>query len=50
MAADPRPIPADVEVSHPVPAEVAVRRGRAALLRPRLEPEAWLAWQSVPEW
>jgi diaminopimelate decarboxylase len=37
-------------LSHPVPAEVAVRRGRAALLRPRLEPEAWLAWQSVPEW
>jgi diaminopimelate decarboxylase len=37
-------------LSHPVPAEVAVRRGRAALLRPRLEPEAWLAWQSVPQW
>jgi diaminopimelate decarboxylase len=37
-------------LSHPVPAEVAVRRGQAALLRPRLEPEAWLAWQSVPEW
>jgi diaminopimelate decarboxylase len=37
-------------LSHPVPAEVAVRRGRAALLRPRLEPETWLAWQSLPEW
>ncbi|MBA3876985.1 MAG: hypothetical protein C0498_08620 [Anaerolinea sp.] len=37
-------------LSHPIPAEVAVRGGQAALLRPRLEPEAWLAWQSVPEW
>lgn len=37
-------------LSHPIPAEVAVRGGRAALLRPRLEPDAWLAWQSAPEW
>lgn len=37
-------------LSHPVPAEVAVRGGDSALLRPRLEPETWLAWQSVPVW
>jgi diaminopimelate decarboxylase len=37
-------------LSHPIPAEVAVRGGRAAMLRPRLEPDAWLAWQCVPEW
>jgi diaminopimelate decarboxylase len=37
-------------LSHPVPAEVAVRAGRAELLRPRLEPETWLEWQRVPLW
>jgi len=37
-------------LSHPIPAEVAVRGGRAALLRPRLEPATWLAWQAVPSW
>jgi diaminopimelate decarboxylase len=37
-------------LSHPVPAEVAVRRGRATLLRPRLDPATWLAWQLLPEW
>jgi diaminopimelate decarboxylase len=37
-------------LSHPVPAEVAVRGGASALLRPRLEPETWLRWQSSPEW
>lgn len=37
-------------LSHPVPAEIAVRRGVAALLRPRLEPEAWLEWQTLPDW
>jgi diaminopimelate decarboxylase len=37
-------------LSHPIPAEVAVRGGHAALLRPRLEPETWLAWQSIPSW
>ncbi|HEV8489157.1 MAG TPA: alanine racemase [Candidatus Limnocylindrales bacterium] len=37
-------------LSHPIPAEVAVRGGRAALLRPRLEPETWLDWQSRPGW
>jgi diaminopimelate decarboxylase len=29
-------------LSHPIPAEVAVRGGRAALIRPRLEPGEWL--------
>jgi diaminopimelate decarboxylase len=29
-------------LSHPIPAEVAVRDGRAALIRPRLEPGEWL--------
>jgi diaminopimelate decarboxylase len=37
-------------LSHPIPAEVAVRDGRAALLRPRLEPSAWLDWQLIPAW
>jgi diaminopimelate decarboxylase len=37
-------------LSHPIPAEVAVRGGRHALLRPRVEPDAWLAAQCVPEW
>lgn len=37
-------------LSHPIPAEVAVRGGRSALLRPRLEPETWLGWQSLPKW
>jgi len=35
-------------LSHPVPAEVVVRAGRAELVRPRLEPEAWLGWQRDP--
>jgi len=29
-------------LSHPMPAEVAVRDGRAAIIRPRLEPGEWL--------
>jgi diaminopimelate decarboxylase len=37
-------------LSHPTPAEVAVRGGRAALIRPRIAPEAWLAGQLVPVW
>ena len=37
-------------LSHPIPAEVAVRGGRAALIRPRLDPEAWLAPQIDPRW
>jgi diaminopimelate decarboxylase len=37
-------------LSHPIPAEVAVRGGRAALIRPRHAPEEWLARQVVPDW
>jgi diaminopimelate decarboxylase len=37
-------------LSHPVPAEVAVRDGRAALIRPRLDPGEWLDRQSIPDW
>ena len=29
-------------LSHPIPAEVAVRDGRAALIRPRQDPGEWL--------
>ena len=35
-------------LSHALPAEVAIRGGRAMLLRPRLEPETWLEWQRLP--
>jgi diaminopimelate decarboxylase len=37
-------------LSHPTPAEVAVRAGRAALIRPRIAPETWLAGQLIPVW
>jgi diaminopimelate decarboxylase len=37
-------------LSHPIPAEVAVRGGRAALIRPRVEPRRWLDDQIVPAW
>ena len=37
-------------LSHPIPAEVAVRGGRAALIRPRQEPGEWLDRQVVPDW
>jgi len=37
-------------LSHPVPAEVAVRRGQARAIRARVEPETWLATQVVPTW
>lgn len=37
-------------LSHPIPAEVAIRGGRAALIRPRVEPETWLAGQVDPAW
>jgi len=37
-------------LSHPIPAEVAVRGGRAALIRPRLEPAEWLDRQLLPAW
>lgn len=35
-------------LSHPVPAEVVVRAGRAALIRPRLDPGEWLDRQLAP--
>jgi len=35
-------------LSHPIPAEVVGRDGRAALIRPRLDPAAWLDPQLVP--
>lgn len=34
-------------LSHPIPPEVAIRRGEAWLARPRVEPEAWLDWQAA---
>ncbi|MEX1169628.1 MAG: alanine racemase [Chloroflexota bacterium] len=37
-------------LSHPVPAEVAIRGGRAALIRPRQDPEEWLDRQLLPDW
>ncbi|HET9521391.1 MAG TPA: hypothetical protein VFO73_10125, partial [Candidatus Limnocylindrales bacterium] len=37
-------------LSHPMPAEIALRGGRPALLRPRIEPATWLAGQLLPEW
>ena len=36
-------------LSHPMPAEVAVRDGRSELIRPRLDPSVWLDRQLVPE-
>jgi len=37
-------------LSHPTPAEVAIRRGEVALIRPPLDPGSWLDRQVVPEW
>jgi diaminopimelate decarboxylase len=37
-------------LSHPTPAEVGLRRGRAELLRPRLDPGEWLDRQRSPAW
>jgi diaminopimelate decarboxylase len=37
-------------LSHPIPAEVAVRAGRAELIRPRQDPGEWLARQIAPAW
>ena len=37
-------------LSHPIPAEVAIRGGRAALIRPRMEPAEWLDRQLSPAW
>lgn len=36
-------------LSHPIPAEVVVRNGRAGLIRPRLDPGEWLDRQQVPD-
>ena len=36
-------------LSHPIPAEVVARDGRAELIRPRLEPATWLDAQLVPD-
>jgi len=37
-------------LSHPMPPEVAIKGGRSATLRPRLEPAGWLAQQRLPDW
>ncbi len=37
-------------LSHPIPAEIALRGGRAALIRPRQDPAEWLERQLVPAW
>jgi diaminopimelate decarboxylase len=37
-------------LSHPIPAEIALRGGRAALIRPRQDPAEWLERQVVPAW
>lgn len=37
-------------LSHPVPAEIAVRNGRPALIRPRQDPREWLDRQLLPAW
>ena len=37
-------------LSHPIPPEVAVRGGRAQLIRPRQDPGEWLNRQTIPAW
>jgi diaminopimelate decarboxylase len=37
-------------LSHPIPAEVAVRGGQAVLIRPRQDPSEWLDRQIAPDW
>ena len=37
-------------LSHPIPPEVAVRDGRAELIRPRQDPREWLGRQVIPAW
>ena len=37
-------------LSHPMPAEIAIRGGRAMLIRPRVEPSARLDPQLLPAW
>jgi len=36
-------------LSHPVPPELVVQGGRAALIRPRIEPASWLEIQRLPD-
>ncbi|TMC62948.1 MAG: hypothetical protein E6J17_05695 [Chloroflexi bacterium] len=35
-------------LSHPIPPEIIIRDGIAAQVRPRIQPETWVAWQSDP--
>jgi diaminopimelate decarboxylase len=35
-------------LSHAIPPEIVIRDGIATQVRPRIEPETWLAWQSDP--
>ena len=37
-------------LSHAIPAEIAIRGGTAALIRPRVEPVEWLDRQLLPAW
>jgi len=37
-------------LSHAIPAEIAIRGGAAALIRPRQEPAEWLDRQLLPAW
>jgi diaminopimelate decarboxylase len=37
-------------LSHPIPPEIAIHKGRTALLRPRMEPSSWLEQQRLPDW
>jgi diaminopimelate decarboxylase len=37
-------------LSHPIPPEIAIRGGRAELIRPRVEPSSWLKSQISPDW
>ena len=37
-------------LSHPIPAEVAIRAGRAEVIRPRQDPGEWLERQVMPAW
>jgi diaminopimelate decarboxylase len=37
-------------LSYPIPAEVAIKGGAAALIRPRMEPSEWLDRQIAPGW
>jgi len=36
-------------LSHPTPAEVAIRDGEPFLIRPRIAPTVWLDWQLLAD-